>query len=88
MVADGAFSHKVDYFTIYKEILNPKGHPNCMTGSKVMAILLNWWILPVGGVPSGMVCVQPSKQDCFHSNRVFNNTNTICNCYQGLKLKI
>ena len=31
-VADGAFSHKIDYVTVFKGILNPKGHPkhiNC-----------------------------------------------------------
>ena len=47
-VADGAFSHK--------EILNPEGHPNRITGSKVMAILLNVWILPICGALSGRVC--------------------------------
>ena len=41
-----------------KEILNPY----CITGSKVMAILLNGWILPVGGVALGRVCAQPAKQ--------------------------
>ena len=50
MVEDGGFNHKIDYVTIFKEILNPRGHPNCITGSKVTAILLNGWILPVGGV--------------------------------------
>ena len=25
-----------------------EGHPNCMTGSKFTAILLNGWILPIG----------------------------------------
>ena len=40
-VADGAFSYKIDYVTIFLEILNPVGHP------KVTAILLNWWILPI-----------------------------------------
>ena len=29
--------------------LNPEGHQNCVTGSKVMAILLKVWILPIGG---------------------------------------
>ena len=29
-----------------------------------MAILLNGWILPVGGVASGRVCAQPAKQAC------------------------
>ena len=28
MVEDGAFSHKIGYVTIFKEILNLKGHPN------------------------------------------------------------
>ena len=48
MVEDGAFSHKIDYVTMFKGILNLKGHPNYITCSKVMAILLNWWALPIG----------------------------------------
>ena len=51
-IADGAFSHKIDYVTIFKEILNLKGHINCITGSEVTAILLNGWILPNGGASS------------------------------------
>ena len=46
-VADGAFSHKIDYVTIFKEILNPKGHPNCITVSKVTAVLLNGGFCPL-----------------------------------------
>ena len=53
MVDDGAFSHKIDHVTIFKEILNLKGPPNHITGSKVMAIFMNVWILPIGGVASG-----------------------------------
>ena len=45
MVEDGAFSHKIDYVII----LNLEGHPNRIPGSKVTAILLNDWILPIGG---------------------------------------
>ena len=60
MVEDGAFSHKIDYVTIFLKILNPEGHPNRNTGSKVTAILLNGWILPVGGVALGRVCAQPA----------------------------
>ena len=56
MVADDAFSHKIDYVTIFWDILNPEGHPNHITGSKVTAILLNRWILPIGGASSGRVC--------------------------------
>ena len=56
MVEHGALSHKIDYVTIVKDILNPEGHPNCISGSKVTAILLNGWILPVGEASSGRVC--------------------------------
>ena len=48
MVEDGAVSHKIDYVTIL-EILNIKGHQNRITGSRVTAILLNGWILPIYG---------------------------------------
>ena len=56
MVEDGAFSHKIDYVTILKEILNLEGYLNCFIGSKVMAILVNGEILPSGGVALGRVC--------------------------------
>jgi hypothetical protein len=36
--------------------LNPEGHQKRIIGSKVTAILLSGWILPIGGVASGMVC--------------------------------
>jgi len=47
MVADGAFSHKI----------------NCITGSKVTAILLNGWILPWGFIEKGLR-LQPTQQAC------------------------
>ena len=37
---NGAYSHKIDYITICKKILNLEGHQNHSTGSRVMAILL------------------------------------------------
>ena len=49
MVGDGAFRQKIDYIAFFSEILNFEGHQNCITGSRVTAILLNGWILPVGG---------------------------------------
>ena len=55
-VTDSAFSQKIDHVTILKEILNPYGNPNRITGSKVTAILLNGWCLPIGGASSGRVC--------------------------------
>ena len=53
-VEDGVFSHKIYYVTILKEILNVKGHPNRITGSKVTAILLNGWILPGASAVKGL----------------------------------
>ena len=64
MVGNGALSHKIDYITIFEEIQNLQGHQNCTTSSRVKAILLNGWILPVGGVASGRVCALPAKQIC------------------------
>ena len=60
MVEDGAFSKKIDYVTI------PEGHPNHITGSKAMAILLNALILPIG-VASAVkgLRLQPVQQACF-----------------------
>ena len=57
MARDGAFSNKIDYVTICEQILNLEGHPNRITGSKVISILLNGWIWPIGGDASGRVCV-------------------------------
>ena len=74
MDADGAFSHKIDNFTIFKEILNPKGHPNRIAGSKVMAILLNGWILPIGGASTGRVCA------CSLCSRLVYPSLTIKSC--------
>ena len=65
MVEDGAFRHKIDYVTIFKEIQNVEGHPICLTGLKVKTILLNGWILPIGGasVEKGLR-LQPAQQTC------------------------
>ena len=76
MVEDGAFSHKVDYVTILKGILNLEGHPNRITGSKVTAILLNVWILPIGGASSVKgLPLQPAQQACFLPSSM---TGVIC----------
>ena len=54
-VGDGASSHKIDYVSKFEEILNLEGHQNRMTGSRVTAILLNGWTLPIGEAASGRV---------------------------------
>ena len=65
MVEDGAFSHKIDYVTTSEEILNQEGHQNCITGSKVTAILLNGWILPIGGASAMKgLRLEPAQQAC------------------------
>ena len=48
MVEYGAFIHKMDNVTIFKDVLNLEGHPSFITGSRVTAILLNGWIFPIG----------------------------------------
>ena len=47
-------------------ILNLKGYQNFIIGSKVTAILLSGWILPIGGVALARVSAQPAKQASFH----------------------
>ena len=47
ILKDGAFTKKIDYFTIFWGILNLEEHPSHNTGSSVTAILLNAWILPI-----------------------------------------
>ena len=49
---DGASGRKVDYVNI----LRLKGNPDLIFYSKVKAILLNGWILPISGVAAGRVC--------------------------------
>ena len=39
-----------------EDFLNPEGHQNPFSGSKVTAILLKGLILTIGGVASGRVC--------------------------------
>ena len=56
MVANCVFNNKIYYVPILWEIINPKGHPNHITGWKSTAILLNGWILPISGASSGRVC--------------------------------
>ena len=55
MVEDGAFSHKMHYVAIFEEILNLEGHPNCITGSRITAILLvelqRWRVCDQRGYP-------------------------------------
>ena len=42
VVKDGAFSHKIDYISIFWEILNLKGNLNRFIGSKVVFDLIRF----------------------------------------------
>ena len=47
---------------LFLEILNLVGHLNRITGSRVTAILLNGWILPIGGASAieGLLSTGPT----------------------------
>ena len=49
-------------------------HPNRITSSKVTAILLSWWILPIGGASAVKgLRLQPAQQACFFELPVLPN---------------
>ena len=55
MVRDSTSSYMIDYVIVIKNYLNPEGHQNPTSGSKVTAILLKgvdfayWWSFIGGG---------------------------------------
>ena len=53
MVRDRSSSYKIDYVIGIKNSLSPEGYQNRISGSKVTAILLKGWILPIGGATAG-----------------------------------
>ena len=57
-VGYGAFSYKIDYIAQVQDIKKIKGYENNIICLKVKAVLLNWWILPIGRVALGRVCNQ------------------------------
>ena len=52
-VRDRCSSYKIDSVIVIQNVLNPEGHQNPISGSKVTAILLKGWILPIGGASAG-----------------------------------
>ena len=57
-VRDSSSSYNTDYVIVIKTFLSPEGHQNRISGSKVTAILLKGWILPIGGASAVRVCDQ------------------------------
>ena len=41
---------------VIKTYLNAERHQNCISGSKVTAILLKGWVWPIGGASAVRVC--------------------------------
>ena len=65
-VRDRCFSDNIDYVVVIKNFLNLEGHQNPISGSKVTAILLKGWILPIGGASAGEgLHLQPLQQACY-----------------------
>ena len=48
-----ASSHEIGYVVQVQVILNAKGYPNWIIGSKITALFLNGWILPIGSAING-----------------------------------
>ena len=55
-IKDSSSVYKIECVKVIKNVLNPEGHQNRITGSKVTASLLKEGILPIGGVALGRVC--------------------------------
>ena len=72
-----ASTHKIDYVNKFEEILNLEGHQNCITGSRVTAILLNGWTLPIGEAASGRVCA------CSLRSRLVYNRGGLFRTFSG-----
>jgi hypothetical protein len=54
---------------VINNFLNPEGHQNSISGSKVTAILLKGWILPIVGASAGEgLRLQPAQQACLYRN--------------------
>ena len=53
MVVDRCSRYKIDYVIVIKNFPNPEGHQNPISGSKLTAILLKGWILPIGEASLG-----------------------------------
>ena len=49
MVRDSPSSYLIDYVIVIKNPLNPKGHQNPISGSKVTGIFTEGVDLPIGG---------------------------------------
>ena len=79
-VRDSTSKYKIDYVIVIQNSVNPEGHQNPISGSKVTTILLKQWILPIGGASSGRVCACSLrsrlvlKQDTYAKQLIFERS--------------
>ena len=67
MVRDSSLTFQIDYIIVMLSFLNPKGHQNRISGSKVTVILLKGLILPIGEASAGEgLRLQPAQQACLY----------------------
>ena len=72
MVRDSSSSYKIAYVIVIKTLLNPEGHQNRMTGSKVKGHFTEgvdsayWWSCIGKGLR-----LQPAQQACFIVASIF-----------------
>jgi hypothetical protein len=59
------FSYKKDYVIMITSFLNPEGHQNPFSGSKVTAILLKGGFGLLVELQRGGSALQPAQQACF-----------------------
>ena len=55
-VRDRFSSYQIDYVIVILNFLNPEGHQNPISCSKVMVVLLKGWVLLIGGAALERVC--------------------------------
>ena len=60
----------MDYVIVIKNFINPEGHQNPISGSKVT---VKGWFLPIGGMASGRVCVCSLR-----SRLIYEHLGKIC----------
>ena len=78
-VRDSSSSYKIDYVIVVKNFLNPKGHQNCITGSKVTVILVKGvdFAYCLSCIETGLR-LQPAQQACFTINTKMYNRSGFC----------
>ena len=65
MVRNSSLCSRIDYVIGFRNFLNPKGHQNPISGSKVMAILLKMDLAYCWSCIGTGLCLQPAQQACF-----------------------